>query len=209
MLLRYTLSLIVLAALSTACGAPAAAGVPSGPNSTVPPGFIACPWGDVGFTVVVRDIASNPVIGSVVELDFGACPSFPICEGCCPGVTVDLVNHRISKAADGNGIVTFALKMGGVCGGQHVLVRADQVLLASIPMASPDQDGDLYVSIQDRNTIIGKLGSPDPTADFDSDGLVTQADLDWAFPTHAGHSCNNDVLEMHRPTWGTVKLIYR
>jgi hypothetical protein len=204
-LLPSVVAVLLLGSLPAAV----AAAIPSPPNCTVPMGFVACPFGDVGFTVVVRDIASFPVAGAVVELDFGACPGFGLCDDCCSGVTLDLVNQRASMVAGANGMATFALKTGGGCGGQHVLVRADGVLLASIPVASPDQDGTLYVSTHDQDLMTAKLGTQDPTADFDFDGWVTQADMDWALQNHAGHSCHGDVVDARRPTWGTLKVRYR
>ena len=209
--LRYSRLLQSLAAALLFGSLPAtvAAAVPSPPNCTVPIGLVTCPRGDVIFTVVVRDIANLPVAGSTVELDFGACPSFPLCDDCCDGVTLDRVNHRASMITGANGQASFALETGGICGGQHVLVRADGILLASVPEASPDQDGNLYVGTHDLDLILPKLGTQDPTADFNLDGWVTQADLDWMFPAHAGVSCNNEVVGARRSSWGALKIVYR
>jgi hypothetical protein len=209
--LRYSrlLPSLVAALLCGSLAATAAAAIPSPSNCTVPPGLVTCPEGDVTFTVVVRDIAGFPVAGSTVELDFGACPDLPLCEDCCPGVTIDRETRRASVVTRADGQASFALKSGGVCGGQHVLVRADGVLLAGIPEASPDQDGNLYVGTHDLDLILPKMGTQDPTADFDLDGRVTQADLDWMFPEHAGVSCNGEVVGARRPSWGALKILYR
>ena len=209
MFLRYSfLGLFLLSSL--ALGArPAAAAVPSPANSTVPPCFVACPAGDVSYTVVVRDIASNPVTGSTVELDFSACPAFPVCTGCCADVTIDPQNHRVRKVTNASGIATFVLKMGGVCGGQRMRVFADGVMLSSgVAVASPDQDGNLFVDAGDALHVYGLIGSHDASADFDCDGTVTQADYDWMTSHHGGHSCENAVPASPR-SWGVLKLIYR
>ena len=59
----------------------------------------------------------------------------------------------------------------------------------------------------DLAIINGKVGSSDPTADFDGNGVVNAADVSYA-QGHAGHSCPNVVGAAHR-SWGAVKIIYR
>ena len=49
--------------------------VPSPANSTVPPCLVACPLGDISYTVVVRDLAVNPLNGREVSIDFSSCPA--------------------------------------------------------------------------------------------------------------------------------------
>jgi hypothetical protein len=166
--LRYSrlLPSLVAALLCGSLPATVAAAIPSPANCTVPRGLVTCPEGDVVFTVVVRDIAGFPVAGSTVELDFGACPGLPLCDDCCPGVTMDWENRRASVVTGADGQASFALKSGGVCGGQHVLVRADGVVLAGVPEASPDQDGDLYVGTHDLDLITPSWArrTPRPTS---------------------------------------------
>ena len=209
MSLRYLLCSLFMVAFLGAGAHRATAGIPSPTNSTVPPCFVACPAGDITFTVIVRDLANNPVPGATVWLDFSACPAFPICEGCCAGVTIDPQNRRAAKVTNASGVASFALKMGGVCGGQRMRVFADGVMLSSgVTVASPDQDGNLLVDAGDAFHVYGLIGGHDAGADFDCDGTVTQADYDWMTSQHGGHSCENVVPARHR-SWGVLKLIYR
>jgi len=185
-----------------------AAGIPSPANSTVPPCLVVCPAGDVDFTVVVRDIANYPIVGCDVMLDFSACPSFHVCPDCCQNVIIDWQNHRATVVSDINGAARFPLKMGGVCTGATVRVYACMVMLGQVPMASPDQDGDLDVDDSDAAHVSSLIGSHDPGADFDCDGTVTQADKDWLWIYHGGHSCAG-IVPARTPSWGSVKVIYR
>jgi len=74
-------------------------------------------------------------------------------------------------------------------------------------LTSTDQNGDLVVDHRDEAILVAKLGSADPTADFDADGIVTMADL-AILRAHLGHAC-----EMPTPTtsvaWGALKVHYR
>jgi hypothetical protein len=187
-----------------------AAGVPSPMNSTVPPCFVACPAGDVTFTVVVRDIANYPVANSTVWLDFSACPAFPVCADCCAGITIYPELRLATRVTDASGVAAFPLKLGGVCSGQRMRVFADGVMLtySGVPVASPDQDGDLLVDAGDALRVHGLIGTSEQGADFDCDGTVTQADFDWMTNLHGGHSCSN-VVPARTRSWGALKLIYR
>ena len=193
-------------------GAGAIAAVPSPTNSTVPACMAPCPLGDMPFPVVVRDPGNNPVIGSSVVIDFTQCPGAYL----CPGIPTDPyltdpVGRTLRATTGAGGSVTFPARVGGIGGLGSVRVFADGVLLASLALASPDQDGDgMVVSIigLDDPAFAAKLGTTNPTADFDCDGDVDSVD-EQIFFHHHSHSCYGYVDPARRGTWGTLKAHYR
>lgn len=209
--------LFVGAAVVCACvAAPARAAVPSAANSTVPTCLVACPLGDIPFTVVVRDLANNPVVNSVVVLDFSTCAAAYLCT--VPGTqpdpyTVNLGARTITMVSDATGTANFPLRVGGVCAAGTVRVFADGVLLGTRALASPDQDGNGYVYVHvfqpqnDGTLFVPKLGTSDPTADFDCNGTVTGSDETILY-AHLDHACEG-VVAAKRSSWGSVKSFYR
>lgn len=185
------------------------ASVPSPSNSEVPACLAACPAGDMVIVIVVRDIAGNPIANSTVWLDFSACPAFTICtpEPTDPYI-YDAPTRTVRATTDASGTVRFPLRAGGVCGTANgVSVFADGVFLAGRTLASPDQNGDQIVDGADDAIVNGKLGTPDPTADFDCDGMVTAADV-GVVQSHYPHACVEPTSAGVR-SWGSVKIIYR
>lgn len=190
--MRSLLLLVVL----LFCSQPALAGVPDPAHSTMDACLVVCPEGDFTFHVTVRDIAGNPIANSSVHVDMCLCPSVIPCpgEGC-----------TYIKLTDAAGNATLQIKAGGTCLA-GVLITADGVVLGSRAVASPDQNGDLIVDAADYAAAVGKLGLSDPTADFDCDGGVTNADLNVVY-AHAGHSCQ--AVPGLQQSWGRMKAIYR
>lgn len=202
-------SFLPAAALAALLPAVCAAGVPSPANSSMDPCVVLCPAGEIVFHVVVRDVSSNPVAGSTVEINFCSCPGVTL----CPASTTDPYQRvsacRIRKVTDAAGHADFAIRAGGGCANLGATVSADGVLLAHRNVASPDQDGNLMVQLADLTLADSKRGSLDPTADFDCDGLVSDSDVDYVVP-HGGHVCPpTDPTPARRSTWGEVKTIYR
>lgn len=203
--------IITLFALMAATLAPTAqAGVPSPINSSVPACLVLCPFGDLTATVVVRDIANNPVASSSVVFDFSECPTAYICPtGPGDPYVYTPANRTIRAFTNAVGSVGFPARIGGV--GGIVRVYADGVMLHSYTLASPDQDGDgQAVSIigPDVPLFAGKMGSANPTADFDCSGLV-DIDDEQIFYMHLSHACGGFVDPARRSSWGAVKLHYR
>jgi len=64
------------------------------------------------------------------------------------------------------------------------------------------------VSAEDHALADAKVGSTDPTADFDGDGTVTAADLD-ILSAHLGHHATETSTPVKPMSWGTIKLLYR
>lgn len=212
--MRRLLALLLVppALLLTAAGASAA--VPSPATSTLPACMALCPFGDIPFTVVVRDAASNPSPGSFVVLDFSQCPGAYLCEGqSFDPYTVDLPTRQLRAFTNAAGSVTFPARVGGTGAPGSVRVYADGVPLRTYALASPDQDGDGFVlegppTGSDYTLFTAKLGTSDPTADFDCDGTVAAADQN-IFNFHYSQSCLGWVDPVKRSTWGEVKTHYR
>ncbi|NOT34839.1 MAG: hypothetical protein HOP12_11810 [Candidatus Eisenbacteria bacterium] len=210
-------------ALLCVCAAPtrALAGVPSPLNTTIPLNIVVCPQADIPFTMVVRDAANNPVVGSFVELNFSTCsvpaaypndvpvrfcPSDP-----GPGITPIGPGH-VAALTNAAGVVTFFLRAGGVCVGSAVEIRADGVSLGQRGAASPDQNGSLSVfSNPDALELVAKesVALYDVTADLDSDGDTNTDAGDIAvYDAHAGHTCDART-PTRDASWGRLKTIYR
>ena len=148
------------------------------------PCIVTCPLGDSIFTVVVHLSNGQPVVNGDVVLDFSPCPSFHLLEPNLP-TQYQVGASWALKLTDIDGRADFPLFAGGVCA-STVKVYCAGMLLASRPVASFDQNGDLGVTDLDLAIINGKIGTADRTADFDCDGSVTSADYDIA-AQHLGH----------------------
>ncbi len=202
------LASLVVFALITLFPAAVRSGVPSPANSTVPPCLIACPLGDIAYSVVVRDLANYPEVGSRVTIDFSSCPGVSVCAIVNdPGYTYDANTRYVQALTDQTGTVTFRLHAGGLCGA-GVRVWADGLLLATPRMASPDQNSDLVVVENDFTILETKLGTSDLTGDFDCNGVVDAEDQQL-WNQHGSHSCYGIVNPVRKRTWGNVKSFYR
>lgn len=201
-MLRRLVPVLALAAIAST----AAAGVPYPPNCSVDPCLVFCPVSDIGFHVTVRDAGNNLVPNSLVTLDFSGCPYFHHC--LVPGST--LFNDILKTASTftgASGAATFFLPMGGTCPGNAVRIFADGVLIAQRTLASPDYDGNLFPDDLDQAAIQALVGTTDPTADLDCNGVVDAADVAF-FQRHRFHACPLVVPAQPR-SWGTLKTIYR
>ena len=142
----------------------------------------------------------------------GSCTSIPwivVCSwDCCPGLIIDDLHELVRTDSDANGVAKFGPKMAGLCEGSMIAVTAGSVHLADVHLASPDQNGNLVVGADDAAHVHDLIGTTDPGADFDGDGLVTLADYDWMVNMHGGHSCAG-VVPVQRSTWGSIKALYR
>lgn len=196
---------VIVAALLLSPSAPAA--VPSAANSTLPTCVVASPDGTFLSTVIVRDLAGNPVSGSTVVLDFSTCGVFLPCTFPCVGCTAHLPTQTIRKAADVAGVASFDLRMGGACPNERVAISADGVLLGTAAYSTLDQNGDLSVTGADLLGIQNAMVSGDLSADLDCSGTVDVADLAVA-QAHLGVTCNG-VVPSARRSWGTIKGAYR
>jgi hypothetical protein len=81
------------------------------------------------------------------------------------------------------------------------------VLIGAPWFASLDQDGDLSVTPADVAMAQALVGSNDLRADFDGDYTVTAADV-AIVQAHLGATCATPS-GAQRPSWGSLKSIYR
>ena len=210
---RFVTTLAIASALAAAGAAPALANVPSAANSTVPACMALCPMGDMHFVVTVRDIANNPIAGALVILDFSGCPNAFICpQRPNDPYTIDVVARSLRMFSDASGKVDFPARIGGTGPAGCANVFANGVLLKSYALASPDQNGNgLAVGIVDVDPALfaAKLGTVDPTADFDCSGGPVDAADQLIFFQHLSQSCDGFVDAIGRRTWGSLKQHYR
>ena len=79
-----------------------ATGVPDPSTSTVPTPLTVSPSGTACFDIIIRDLASNPVTGVGVHIDFGSCsPSF------CPAQSHS--GNIVSAVTDASGVAHFCI----------------------------------------------------------------------------------------------------
>jgi hypothetical protein len=184
------------------------AGIPAPPNSIVPC-LAACPSADIANVIEVRDFANNPVAGAFVVVDFSGCPGFHHCPvDSSESYAWNAASRMATRFTDPSGRAMFNFHGGGVCPGSALRVFADGILLATRALVNPDQDGDGIVSGPDKTILLAKVGSTDPTADVNCDGLVTAAEVSGLYAQHVGHSCALPTATGPR-SWGQLKILYR
>jgi hypothetical protein len=172
----------------------AAAGVPSAANSTVP-GWINAmgakagvpdPHGQV--TIVVRDLANNPLNGASVVIDLSGCADLNLCcDQLDAGTTVNCPAKTTRKFTDVTGTVQFILEGKSIGSGNAVelqgagRVYANGTLIGSPTVPAFDLDGSSGVGINDLSVWLGDFGTlGNPAfgrADFDHNGAVGINDL--------------------------------
>lgn len=190
--------------------APVLAAVPSPATSTIPACVKASPDASLVTIVTVRDLASNPVPNSLVQLIYADCDDFKPCPqtGTPPdNYTVNLGTETISAFTDAAGKATFNLRAGGGCHVYPIRIYADGVFFGARPAASTDQNGDYVVDAVDVAILQSKVGGSDLTGDLDCDGVINSYDVSIQ-DAALGSTCL-DPTPSKAPTWGRVKLLYR
>ena len=210
-LTRLRLSAAIAGALALACAAaaPVSAGVPLPQSSTFDSCLVWCPAGDAVYHLTERQLSGIPFPGAVATWDLGDCAAFAPCslDGSEPYELRDIGTDRTVRVfADAAGVANFPVKSGGVCASATLSVNG--VIFITLPLVSPDLNGDGFVDGTDRGLMLGLIGSNEPTADLNCDGAVTSADLDILMQ-HYGHACAGGATPTRRGTWGAVKTIYR
>ena len=171
----------------------AMANVPSPGNSTVP-GCITLVGSLAGvpdaaagqFTVVVRDLANNPLNGASVWIDLSGCPDLRLCSNQLdPGATVTCPAKTTRKFTNITGSVTFTV-LGGSNGGGNAStllaggkIYANGTLIGSPTVAAYDLDSASGVGANDLSAWLTDfgLGSPYGRSDFDCSGGIGANDL--------------------------------
>jgi hypothetical protein len=134
--IRFSRNLIAAASLLIGLVAATAgrveAAVPSPVNSQCPTFAAVAPNGSCCFDVIVRDVINNPVPGSSVVVDFGACP-VTFCPAQPPGLVV--VGNTVTATADAAGKATFCI-CATVTLPCNVTIYADGIQLCTVPVAA-------------------------------------------------------------------------
>lgn len=132
---------------------PAFAGVPNPVNWTIPSHVTLVGLGPAGpdsavghVTCVIRDLANNPMPGSVVTLDFSACTDIAIADDQRdPRLFADCSARCVSAVTDVNGIARFTVIGAGTAGPIHppsaLRVYADGYYAGSPSVAVFERDG--------------------------------------------------------------------
>jgi len=145
------------------------------------------PASDFGsFTVIVRDIANNPVVGANVVIDLSGALDIVLCaDQLDPGLVVNCAAKTVSHPTDATGSVTFTL-LGGSNGAGHAStllqggkIFANGTLLQSPTVPAYDLDGHGGVGANDLSAWLGDFGSGQPygRSDYDCTGTIGANDL--------------------------------
>jgi hypothetical protein len=176
----------------------ALAAVPSPADSTIPCGInLVGTTGGVAdaqgmFTIVVRDLAQNPIAGSSVVIDFDACtPDIQICSvQPVSGVTADCLTEgvgEVTAVTDGSGTVMISIVGGAnntftnapAAGSNCGIIFADGVNLGPVNVGAFDQNGSGGVNPADVSVWLADSfdGDLEGRSDFNCAGGVNPADL--------------------------------
>jgi hypothetical protein len=186
----FTVATLLVACL-VAPARPARA-VPSAANSTIPSHVVMV--GRLGaladtalgaFTIVVRDLANNPIPGATVEFRVLNCEGARLSsDPLQAGVTARCATHGYTALTDVHGAVRMCLVGGGTVGsppgtGPCAQVFASGVLLGTVRVAWFDLDGMGGIGINDLSQWLTDFGLNEPISrsDFNGDGGVTISDL--------------------------------
>jgi hypothetical protein len=185
---------LLLGAAGMLIASAAWASVPCAGCSTVPPCFslvgaaAGVPDSHGTFSVVVRDLANNPLNGSSVVVDLSNSSELRICnDQLDAGALVNCAAKTTRKFTDITGTVTFTVLGGSTGGGNAVTLQgggrifANGVLIDSPTVSAFDLDGANGVGVNDLSVWLGDFGTPGNPAfgrsDYDCSGAVGVNDL--------------------------------
>ena len=213
--MRHRRTVILILAALAAVGREARAGAVAVPEySTVDSVLVACPAGDLVFHAIAR---IGPTILALrtwtIWVDITDCPELKLGTLAGPYLSRVQVNGRdyLEQMCSPSGYAEFRIPGGGIAAGRTLPVIETNhgvVLATRHTLLSPDQDGNLVVDGRDVARVRSKLGTADPTADFNLDGMVTQADLD-SVQAHLGHFDPAVPTPAAAASWGRLKSLYR
>ncbi len=199
--LKRLAAVLLFGAGIAAAQASFASSLPSPANCSVPARIVICPAGDSVMIVVSRDLANNPILGSEVVLEVCGCPGFRLSSQQAACDYPDTVSCQVAMLTDSQGIVEIPVAGGGLCPGGTVRIYVSSLLIATRPEpACFDQNGDLRVDSTDVAIVQSKLGTADPGADFDGDGVVTAQDVAILLQ-HLGHAAADAMPAGPQAVW--------
>lgn len=211
------IGVLLAAALVGAIPSVSHAGADTVPEySTVDSALAVCPAGDIVFRVAAR-IQPNVLAFRVwwIDVEITDCAALRLGDIVhTPGLSIVQYSGRrfLEQVCSPNGLAEFRIPGGGVATGQAFRVtdsHSGVILATRTTLISPDQNGDLRVDLTDVAIATAKLGSADPTADFDFDGDVDGADM-AILNAHLGHvDYSQQPTPVARQTWGGVKAAGR
>jgi len=194
---RLVLKAVLLGAAATLVASAAFAGVPSASNSTLGPspnGFRlmgqsgGVPDGNSGglITIVVRDLANNPLNNASVVIDLSNAADLRLCNNQLDAnAIVNCAAKTTRKFTDITGTVQFIV-LGGSNGAGNATtllgggrIFANGTLISSPTVAAYDLDGANGVGINDLSVWLGDFGTGQSfgRADLDLNGAVGINDL--------------------------------
>ncbi len=169
--------------------------IPSPANSTRPTVIRVVGRGADGpdasgtFTIVLRDLANNPLADDRVVIDFSQCPDVRLATEAAPGQYVDCASRTVAGFSDMNGAVTFTIvgagtNLGAAAGAalNCAAVSAEGVMLSHPTVCIYDQDGAVRMpgmGATDLFSFVRDLGSGMffGRSDFDGSGALDVRDL--------------------------------
>ena len=196
---RYLL--VPLLVVGAVFGSPRdSAGQPAPGNSTIPTfidvvgthGGIPDPLGQ--FSVIVRDLANNPMPGVQVTIDFSQCPDTRVALAQGAGLAVHAANNAVSRVTNAAGVAVFTIVGAGTLGcdlstcppgvPNCARICAGGVLLGSTSVAIFDLDGASPTGIEGVNILDQEhftsdffCGANPPRSNFDHLAGVSASDL--------------------------------
>jgi hypothetical protein len=204
--------LVRKATLLTAAGLLAAsaamAGVPSAANSTTPScvplvgSSAGVPDAFGTFTVIVRDLANNPLSGASVVVDLSGCSELALCnDQLDANALVTCLSKTTRKFTDGLGSVQFIVLGGGngspaatLLGGGKIF--ANGTLIASPTVNAYDENGIGGLGAADLSAFLGDFASGNPygRSDFDCSNALGAADLSKWLTLFAGGTSTSSCI---------------
>lgn len=182
----------LLAAAGLFIASAAMAGVPSPGNSTVPPcitlvgNTAGVPDPAGSFTVIVRDLANNPLNGASVVIDLSGCTDIAICSDQLDAAAiVNCAAKTTRKFTDITGTVSFIV-LGGSNGAGNATtllggakIFANGTLIGSPTASTFDLDGASGVGANDLSAWVTDFGSGQSfgRSDYDCSGSIGANDL--------------------------------
>lgn len=201
----------LLAAAGLLTASAAMAGVPSAAQSTTPTcirlvgSLGGVPDNAAGqFTIIVRDLANNPLNGASVVIDISGCLDLKLCSNQLDANAIVNCGARTTrKFTDALGSVTFTV-LGGSNGGGNAStligggkIFANGTLIQTPTVSAFDLDSAGGVGANDLSAWLGDFGSGQNfgRSDYDCTGTIGANDLSqWLGEFGAGTSASSGAV---------------